>query len=121
MTATEKLTPGGGDDLAAVGRDDLPAAVGPGSPDKHRGSSFAGSGLPVATIWSSRCSGEIPSRTVDGVISFDVARDLADPSAFIATEVFEDEAARDRQESLPQAKKVTSRQVVYDAERVILA
>jgi quinol monooxygenase YgiN len=38
----------------------------------------------------------VPSRTVDGVISFDVARDLADPNAFIATEVFEDEAARDR-------------------------
>jgi quinol monooxygenase YgiN len=42
-----------------------------------------------------------PSRQVPGVISFDIARDLADPDTFIATEVFEDDAARDRQESLP--------------------
>ena len=47
-----------------------------------------------------------PSRAVDGVISFDIARDLADPDAFIATEVFEDQAARDRQESLPEVGKV---------------
>ena len=43
-----------------------------------------------------------PSRAVDGVISFDIARDLADPDAFIATEVFEDQAALERQESLPE-------------------
>jgi quinol monooxygenase YgiN len=42
-----------------------------------------------------------PSRDVDGVISFDIGRDLADPDSFIATEVFEDRAALDRQESLP--------------------
>ncbi len=47
-----------------------------------------------------------PSRTVEGVISFDIARDLADPNSFIATEVFEDRAALDRQESLPQVGKV---------------
>lgn len=46
-----------------------------------------------------------PSRTVDGVISFDIARDLADPDSFIATEVFEDRAALDRQESLPEVDK----------------
>ena len=43
-----------------------------------------------------------PSRAVDGVVSFDIARDLADPNSFIATEVFEDRAALDRQESLPE-------------------
>ena len=43
-----------------------------------------------------------PSRSVAGVISFDIARDLDDPDAFIATEVFEDRAALDRQESLPE-------------------
>lgn len=43
-----------------------------------------------------------PSRAVDGVISFDIARDLADPDSFIATEVFEDRAALERQESLPE-------------------
>ena len=42
-----------------------------------------------------------PSRAVAGVISFDIARDLADPDSFIAVEVFEDRAALERQESLP--------------------
>jgi hypothetical protein len=36
-----------------------------------------------------------PSRALAGVISFDIGRDLADPSAFVATEVFEDRAALD--------------------------
>jgi quinol monooxygenase YgiN len=49
-----------------------------------------------------------PSRQVPGVVSFDIARDLADPDTFIATEVFEDEAARDRQESLPEVATVMS-------------
>jgi quinol monooxygenase YgiN len=47
-----------------------------------------------------------PSRAVEGVISFDIARDLTDPNSFIATEVFENEAARNRQESMPQVGKV---------------
>jgi quinol monooxygenase YgiN len=47
-----------------------------------------------------------PSRATDGVISFDLGRDLADPNVVIATEVFEDEAARDRQESLPEVLRV---------------
>jgi quinol monooxygenase YgiN len=47
-----------------------------------------------------------PARATAGVISFDIARDITDPNAFIATEVFEDEAARERQESLPQVGKV---------------
>jgi len=47
-----------------------------------------------------------PSRAVEGVVSFDIANDLADPNSFIATEVFEDKAARDRQESLPEVGKV---------------
>jgi quinol monooxygenase YgiN len=49
-----------------------------------------------------------PSREVEGVISFDIARDLADPNSIIAIEVFEDEAARDRQESLPEVGNVMS-------------
>jgi quinol monooxygenase YgiN len=48
----------------------------------------------------------VPARAVSGVVSFDIARDLADPNSFIATEVFEDEAARQRQESLPQVATV---------------
>lgn len=47
-----------------------------------------------------------PSREVEGVISFDIARDLADPSSILAVEVFEDVAARERQESLPEIAKV---------------
>jgi len=46
-----------------------------------------------------------PSRAVDGVISFDIGRDLADPDSFIATEVFTERAALDRQESLPEVAK----------------
>jgi quinol monooxygenase YgiN len=47
-----------------------------------------------------------PSRRIDGVISFDIGRDVADPSSIIAVEVFEDEAARERQESLPEVAAV---------------
>jgi quinol monooxygenase YgiN len=47
-----------------------------------------------------------PSREVDGVISFDIARDLVNPNAIIAVEVFQDAAARERQESLPEVATV---------------
>ena len=43
-----------------------------------------------------------PSRRVEGVVSFDVGRDVADPNSFVATEVFEDADALARQESLPE-------------------
>ena len=46
------------------------------------------------------------SRTVQGCLNFDIARDVTDANAFIATEVFVDKEARARQETLPQAKKV---------------
>ena len=49
-----------------------------------------------------------PSRAVDGVISFDIGRDVVDPNSIVAVEVFEDEAARGRQESLPEVGKVMS-------------
>jgi quinol monooxygenase YgiN len=49
-----------------------------------------------------------PSRQVEGVISFDIARDVIDPTALVATEVFEDLAARERQESLPEVARVMS-------------
>jgi len=45
------------------------------------------------------------SRTLDGVISFDIGRDVSDANSFIATEVFEDRAALDRQEALPEVAK----------------
>jgi quinol monooxygenase YgiN len=42
------------------------------------------------------------SQAVSGVITFDIGRDLLDENAFIATEVFDDRAALDRQEALPE-------------------
>ena len=42
------------------------------------------------------------SRLLPGVISIDIARDITDPDAFIATELYEDRAALDRQEALPE-------------------
>ena len=49
-----------------------------------------------------------PSREVEGVVNFDIARDLADPNSIVAVEVFEDEAARERQEALPEVAAVMS-------------
>ena len=46
-----------------------------------------------------------PSRKVDGVISFDIGRDLVDADSIVAVEVFEDRAALKRQESLPVTQK----------------
>ena len=45
------------------------------------------------------------SRAVDGVVSFDMGRDIADPDSFIAIEVFADRTALERQESLPVVEK----------------
>ena len=45
------------------------------------------------------------SRPLDGVINFDMGRDIMDPDSFIAIEVFADRAALDRQESLPVVQK----------------
>ena len=47
-----------------------------------------------------------PSRATEGVVSFDIAVDLADRNTFVATEVFADQAARERQESLPEVAAV---------------
>ena len=47
-----------------------------------------------------------PSRALDGVISFDIGRDLADPDSIIAVEVFEDRDALDRQEAQPEVATV---------------
>lgn len=47
-----------------------------------------------------------PSRMVEGVLHFDIARDITDPNSFIATEVFADRAALERQEALPEVQNV---------------
>ena len=46
------------------------------------------------------------ARSLPGVIHFDIARDLTDSNALIATEVFEDNEAMQREESLPQVVRV---------------
>jgi quinol monooxygenase YgiN len=46
------------------------------------------------------------ARGLPGVIHFDVARDLLDSDALIATEVFEDRAAMEREEALAEVGKV---------------
>jgi quinol monooxygenase YgiN len=48
----------------------------------------------------------IPSaRGTEGVINFDIAGVLLDPDAFIATAVYEDGAALERQESAPEVHR----------------
>ncbi len=44
----------------------------------------------------------VPSRMVDGVLNFDIARGITDPNAFIATEVFIDREALERQGLQPE-------------------
>ena len=46
-----------------------------------------------------------PSRAVEGVLSVDIGQDITDADAIIATEVFEDREALERQESLPVVQK----------------
>lgn len=45
-------------------------------------------------------------RALPGVVHFDIARDLTNANAFIATEVFEDRAALDREEKIPEVAVV---------------
>ncbi|HEY1636483.1 MAG TPA: antibiotic biosynthesis monooxygenase [Acidimicrobiales bacterium] len=47
-----------------------------------------------------------PARATEGVVNFDIARILLEPDSFIATAVYEDGAALERQESLPQVHRV---------------
>ena len=46
------------------------------------------------------------ARATEGVIKLDIARDLLDPDSFVATGVYEDGAALERQESRPEVHKV---------------
>ena len=47
-----------------------------------------------------------PSRALPGVLHFDIGRDLTDPDALIATEVFEHQEALESQEALPEVGRV---------------
>jgi len=67
------------------------------------------------------------ARATQGVISLDIARDLLDPDSFVATGVYEDGAALERQESAPEVHRamamfsealaVPPDRVIYDASR----
>jgi len=46
------------------------------------------------------------ARSLPGVIHFDIARDLTNSDALIATEVFQDLEAMAREEALPEVAKV---------------
>ena len=46
-----------------------------------------------------------PARATDGVISLDIARVLLEPDSFIATAVYEDGAALERQESAAEVHR----------------
>jgi quinol monooxygenase YgiN len=45
------------------------------------------------------------ARATDGVINLDIARTLEDPDSFIATAVYEDGTALERQESRPEVHR----------------
>jgi len=47
-----------------------------------------------------------PARATAGVINLDIARDLLDPNSFIATAIYDDGAALERQESRPEVDRV---------------
>jgi quinol monooxygenase YgiN len=48
----------------------------------------------------------IASRAVPGVINFDITQDLTNPARFISIEVYQDQAAVDRQGLLPELSEV---------------
>jgi quinol monooxygenase YgiN len=48
----------------------------------------------------------VPARALPGVNHFDIARDLLDENSLIATEVFEDREAMQREEALPEVAGV---------------
>jgi quinol monooxygenase YgiN len=48
------------------------------------------------------------ARAVPGVIHFDIASDLTDDNCLIATEVFEDREAMQREEALPEVAGVVA-------------
>jgi quinol monooxygenase YgiN len=68
-----------------------------------------------------------PARATKGVVSFDIARVLLEPHSFIATAIYEDGGALERQESSPEVHRAMARfrdwlaappeRMIYDASR----
>jgi len=46
-----------------------------------------------------------PARGTEGVINLDIARDLLDADSFVATGIYDDGAALERQESAPEVHR----------------
>jgi quinol monooxygenase YgiN len=67
------------------------------------------------------------ARATLGVVSLDIARDLLDPDSFVATGIYEDGAALERQESAPEVHRAMAMfpealaappdRTIYDASR----
>jgi quinol monooxygenase YgiN len=67
------------------------------------------------------------ARATEGVVNLDIARDLADPDSFIATGIYQDGAALERQESAPEVHRAMAMfseslvappdRTIYDASR----
>jgi quinol monooxygenase YgiN len=53
-------------------------------------------------VWAALAAIVPGARATPGVISLDIARDLLDADSFVATGVYEDAAAVERQESAPE-------------------
>src|SRR5437016_14150949 len=56
-------------------------------------------------VWAALAAIIPGARATPGVIHLDIARDLLDPDSFIATAVYEDGAALERQESAPEVHR----------------
>ena len=61
-----------------------------------------------------------PARATEGVISLDIARVLHEPDSFIATVVYEDAAALERQESRSEVHKVVELLPAGDSTLLVL-
>ena len=78
-------------------------------------------------VWAALAAIIPGARATPGVISLDIARDLLDPDSFIATAVYEDSAALERQESAPEVHRAMAMfpealaappdRTIYDASR----
>jgi quinol monooxygenase YgiN len=78
-------------------------------------------------VWAALTAIIPGARATPGVISLDIARDLLDPDSFVATAVYEDGAALERQESapevhaamamFPEALAAPPDRTIYDASR----
>src|SRR5262249_3311201 len=55
-------------------------------------------------VWAALAAIVPGARATPGVISLDIARDLLDPDSFVATGVYDDAGAVERQESAPEVQ-----------------